>query len=85
MFADLNKYAIAPVLHWHRCTIIVTLVQTWAVSGNVSRTIYRDDGAGKIGISQRSNKLFTLSSIKQATRDCWVKIPNRAILTNVFS
>ena len=76
MFADLNKYAIRPSpslssLYDHRdASSSLARYLAMSVEPFIGMTELE-----KSGISQRSNKLFTLSSIKQATRALLGKEP----------
>lgn len=76
MFADLNKYAIRP------SPSLATLYDHRDISSNLSRYLAMNiepfiglTEMEKSSISKFSNKLFTLSSIKQATRSLLGKEP----------
>ncbi|MES1624048.1 DNA sulfur modification protein DndB, partial [Escherichia coli] len=79
MFADLNKYAIRP------SPSLASLYDHRDASSNLARYLAMSvepfvgmTELEKSNISQRSNKLFTLSSIKQATRALLGKDPKKS-------
>lgn len=80
MFADLNKHAVRPsqslgVLYEHR-EPLAELVRYLSVSVEIFKNLTEKE---KTSISNRSPKLFTLSSIYQATKELIRKKPDEII------